>query len=298
MQLAVRDPQIKVLWMSGRLYHRHEVVEEHQHMFAQAQIVLNGQEYIEINHHQLTVFANQLVLIQPHTPHSFHFEHDTVIIDIKFELSEDVQQLITTASNQEIFPVLAIESFRHLLNEGVPTELGTHAYSALQLDVDFKQLLLKTIFATTPHMTDLPNDFSAATDPNATFPLQLYLQQHYDEPLTLESLAKHFNYSKNYLIRICKQHTGLTPANLLQRIRIKHAQNYLEYTDLSVNTIGIKVGLDPNYLTKLFTRLVGQAPLTYRKTSRAEHEQNITLVQSFNQQNEPAVRQTGRYSMD
>lgn len=299
----VRDLQLKVLWLSGRLYHRHEIVEPHQHDFAQVQLVLSGQEYTDLTQSNgtdplsVSVFANQLVFIPPYTTHSFHFEHETVVLDVKFDLQADIAGLIEKNASQRIFDVEDVSPFYALLNEAIPAEQKRFPAAALQLDVDFKQLLLSTIFKQQPAESST-HDLDRLIDINTDFPLLKYLQDHYAEPIQLPELAAHFNYSKNYLIRICKRETGLTPMNLLQHIRLKHAQNYLEYTDLSVNDIAIKIGLDANYLTKSFTKTIGTHPIAYRKQSRQEHERNITLMNTFNRQSQPQIKNTIQHPMD
>ncbi|GKT04476.1 AraC family transcriptional regulator [Furfurilactobacillus entadae] len=294
----IRDSQLKVLWMSGRLYHRHEVVEPHHHSFAQAQLVLNGHEYTTLTttkknvQQALDVFPGQLILILPNTVHAFHFEHETAVLDVKFELTPDLITLIKE-TNQTVFPVQDPSAFKHLLNDALPAEKAQQAATKLTLDVNFKHLLLTTVFGNQQQESLLKNiDYFAAGQ--TSFPLLRYLQTHYSDPLTLGELADHFNYSKNYLIRQCKQVTGATPMLLLQQIRLKHAQNYLEYTDKSVNDIAIKVGLDPNYLTKSFAKTIGSHPLAYRRKSRLAHEHNITLMHRFQLQTQPAIKQSGQ----
>ncbi len=299
----VRDQQLKVLWLSGRLYHRHEVVEPHQHDFAQVQLVLSGQEYTDLQQHNqddpisISVFANQLVFIPPFTTHSFHFEHETVVLDVKFDLKVDVLELINQHTQQRIFDVSDVSPFYALLNEAIPAEQRQTPAAALQLDVDFKQLLLTAIFKQSTAVTNT-HSLDRLIDITTDFPLLKYLQEHYAKPIQLPELAAHFSYSKNYLIRICKRETGLTPMSLLQHIRLKHAQNYLEYTDLSVNDIAIKVGMDANYLTKSFTKTIGIHPLAFRKRSRSEHERNITLMTTFNRQSQPQIKNSIQHAMD
>ncbi|GEO69632.1 helix-turn-helix transcriptional regulator [Levilactobacillus acidifarinae] len=284
----LRDSQLTVLWMSGRTYQRGETVARHQHHFNQLQLVLSGEEQVQLAQRHGTVFGGQLYLVTPQTPHAFKFNHDAVIIDIKFTVSPDLQRLLNQVAQPPIFTVSDCESFRRLLTQALTAQRHPTPYGMLRVDVRLKDLLLTVVLDQAEKGTAVPE--TTYMSPDTSFVPLRYLQQHYAEPLQLADLARHFHYSKNYVIEICKRETGATPNVLLQLIRIRHAKNYLAYTELSINDIAIHVGLDANYLTRLFKQRVGQSPLKYRQTIQAERRQNVTLLRSFDHQQQPKIQ--------
>ncbi|MGP4117525.1 AraC family transcriptional regulator [Levilactobacillus zymae] len=286
----LRDSQLTVLWMSGRTYQRGEAVALHQHEFNQLQLVLSGEEHVQLADRPYTVFGGQLYLVTPRTPHAFKFNHDAVIIDIKFTTSPDLQRLLNQVAQLPIFPVSDRESFRRLLTQALAAQRQPTPYGMLRVDVRLKDLLLTLVVDQNGLVTPIPE--ATYMSPDTSFAPLRYLQQHYATPLRLADLARHFHYSKNYMIEICKRETGVTPNTLLQLIRIRHVKNYLAYTELSINDIAIHVGLDANYLTRLFKQQVGQSPLKYRQTIQAERRQNITLLRSFDHQQQPKIHQS------
>ncbi|WP_186725496.1 AraC family transcriptional regulator [Planomicrobium sp. CPCC 101110] len=105
--------------------------------------------------------------------------------------------------------------------------------------------------------------------PDSVKPIMRYLEQHFNEPLSLGHLAAHFNISKYHLAREFKKHSGLSPNEFLISCRIAYAKNSLKYSNEPVAAIAEKVGV-PNvsHFINLFKQRVGTTPLAYRKSWR------------------------------
>jgi AraC-like DNA-binding protein len=92
------------------------------------------------------------------------------------------------------------------------------------------------------------------------------LQQQPAEAISLADLAATVSLNKQYLLRLFQRETGLTPLGYQQALRISQAKKLLRTTDLTVQMVAEKVGLDNgNYFIRLFKRLEGLTPLAYRK---------------------------------
>jgi YesN/AraC family two-component response regulator len=93
-----------------------------------------------------------------------------------------------------------------------------------------------------------------------------YLDEHYQEKVTLESLSEIFYINKFYLTRIFKEQFGLTVNNYLLQIRITHAKQMLRFTDLPIDKIGQECGMiDANYFSRMFKALEGVTPGEFRR---------------------------------
>lgn len=96
--------------------------------------------------------------------------------------------------------------------------------------------------------------------------IKTYINDNYDEMITLEILAEHCHGSPYHLQRIFKRVTGMTPLEYVQQKRIEQAKHYLQKTDLSVSDISLCVGLgNVPYFITLFKRKTGFTPTQYRK---------------------------------
>ncbi|WP_327296491.1 MULTISPECIES: helix-turn-helix domain-containing protein [unclassified Streptomyces] len=90
-----------------------------------------------------------------------------------------------------------------------------------------------------------------------------------DHPLTVEDLARHARMSSRQLGRHFRAATGTSPLQWLLTQRIRHAQELLETTDDSVETIAAATGMGTaTTLRRNFHRTVGVPPNTYRRTFR------------------------------
>ena len=93
-----------------------------------------------------------------------------------------------------------------------------------------------------------------------------FLDEHYKEKLSLESVASHFFIDKHYLARLFKEQYGVTLVTYLQQVRITHAKRMLRFTDKSVEEIGLECGIgELNYFSRVFKKLEGVSPSEFRR---------------------------------
>ncbi|WP_062108053.1 helix-turn-helix domain-containing protein [Bacillus niameyensis] len=95
-----------------------------------------------------------------------------------------------------------------------------------------------------------------------------YLRRNIGKPFQLKQLEKEFHFNTEYLSRCLKKHTGKTPLQYLQFLRIEEAKKMLIYTDESISQICVNLGVDNyNYFIRLFRTQVGMTPGQYRKVN-------------------------------
>lgn len=93
-----------------------------------------------------------------------------------------------------------------------------------------------------------------------------FLDEHYKEKLSLESVASHFFIDKHYLARLFKEQYGVTLVTYLQQVRITHAKRMLRFTDKSIEEIGLECGIgELNYFSRVFKKLEGVSPSEFRR---------------------------------
>lgn len=93
-----------------------------------------------------------------------------------------------------------------------------------------------------------------------------YMNENLEKQLTLEDMAAHFGYSKSYFYRLFYKETGYAPISYFQNIKIKRAAELLVNTGLKVNQVALKMGFDdPYYFSRLFKKVMGIAPVLYKK---------------------------------
>ena len=95
-----------------------------------------------------------------------------------------------------------------------------------------------------------------------------YLNEHYNDNITLESITKKFSINRNKLNAIFLINTKKTCLNYLMDLRIDMAKIMLGNTEIPISEVSGRVGYpDPNYFTKIFKKQTGLTPSVYRKNS-------------------------------
>lgn len=93
-----------------------------------------------------------------------------------------------------------------------------------------------------------------------------FLDEHYKDKLSLESVASHFFIDKHYLARLFKEQYGVTMVTYLQQVRITHAKRMLRFTNKSIEEIGLECGIgELNYFSRVFKKLEGVSPSEFRR---------------------------------
>jgi len=94
-----------------------------------------------------------------------------------------------------------------------------------------------------------------------------WVQEHLDEPVTVEDLAVRAAMSPRTFARRFLAATGTTPYQWLVRQRVRHAQRLLEMSDLSIEAVAERSGFcTAGNLRKHFGRIVHTSPQAYRRT--------------------------------
>ena len=93
-----------------------------------------------------------------------------------------------------------------------------------------------------------------------------FIDRHYMEPITLQTMGESLRVSPYYLSHVFKQMSGYSPMQYLLRRRIGEAQTLLITTDLSITRIAEMVGYDTqSYFNLQFTKNVGMSPGKFRQ---------------------------------
>ncbi|MBZ4557256.1 helix-turn-helix domain-containing protein [Mycobacterium avium subsp. hominissuis] len=99
--------------------------------------------------------------------------------------------------------------------------------------------------------------------------LLIWIEKNAYLPLTLRDIARRASSSERTINRRFKQETGHTPMQWVNNVRIRHAQQLLESTSDSVETISRQVGFtSATNFREQFRRLAGVSPRSYRSTFR------------------------------
>ncbi|WP_204122620.1 AraC family transcriptional regulator [Lacticaseibacillus mingshuiensis] len=93
-----------------------------------------------------------------------------------------------------------------------------------------------------------------------------YLNASFEQPITVQDVADEVHITRSYLYKLFMKELRLSPQQYLQRLHLGHAQQLLETTQLSIETVASRSGYrDALHFTKQFKAHYQLAPRDYRK---------------------------------
>jgi two-component system response regulator YesN len=93
-----------------------------------------------------------------------------------------------------------------------------------------------------------------------------YIQEYYNEDISLDEIARHVNLSSYYFSRFYKNSTGTSFSDKMVMVRMEKAKELLKKEELSIKDVSFMVGyVDPNYFSKIFKKFTGYNASEYKK---------------------------------
>lgn len=165
-----------------------------------------------------------------------------------------------------------------LLSAGINAvnEAGIPVHNLFEHEKDsFQSILSETISENLCHRTCVYlNKLSAAITTYRSnkcktilWEVLQYVQKEMANPeLSLNSIAEKFYMNTSYLSRVFKQELGFTFSKYLNRLRMEHALQLIDQTDLKVYQIAEAVGIpDAYYFSSCFKKYTGKSVRDYKK---------------------------------
>ena len=127
---------------------------------------------------------------------------------------------------------------------------------------DIKQILLDFVNNTIVSIEQLRTNKSQKFVENA----KAYINNHYSQDISLESIAYEIGLSACYLSTLFKNITKLSIKEYLIDVRIDAAKRYLKDVNLKIYEVASLVGYsDSRYFSQLFRKKTGYTPGQYRE---------------------------------
>lgn len=179
--------------------------------------------------------------LRPFLNHSSEFKNKLPSHDINAKIILDlIKKIYIEKSNQDNFYQLAVKNYLMEILLLIVKYFGRFSSdigSYMKRRVDIKRL--EKVFA--------------------------YLHVHYNEPITLDSVAKIACMSKCYFCRFFKRVTGKTLTDFIRRLRVDRAKELLLKGDLDITRISYETGFgSQSYFDYIFRKYMKISPREYR----------------------------------
>lgn len=270
----------------ARPSHPHDVTEEdHYHDFCELVLITAGRGRHVLEGESFPVSAGNVFVVQGQQVHSFRDREDLVLVNVMY----DPLRLPLPAGLLRRLPGY---SALFMLE---PSFRSAHRFlSRLQLDREdlgaaealAERIERESSRAQPGHeaillgllvelMVFLSRRYGESDVRESRALLQMgrlisTLEQRYQEPWTLEQLARSAHLSRTSLLRIFRQATGRSPIDYLIGLRIEAAKRLLRQSELSMTEIALETGFgDSNYFARQFRLVTGRTPTIFRRHARA-----------------------------
>ena len=95
-----------------------------------------------------------------------------------------------------------------------------------------------------------------------------FLEKNIDSQVTLEEMAEVSGLSKFHFAKKFQKQTGLSPVRYFLELKIKHACELIDRTQLTIKEVSSRLGYDdPYYFSRLFKKIMGISPKQYRESN-------------------------------
>jgi len=134
------------------------------------------------------------------------------------------------------------------------------------VNIFFGKLLRE--FGDTIHLFDVNKAHSFNND----FPIIIKYVHHNYATVSLSILSQVFHYSEVYLSKMFKKNLDQNFASILQNLKLRHAKEYLEFTDCKIVEIAQLVGYDSvDHLSRTFKKVFKASPSEYRRKKQQQY---------------------------
>ncbi len=258
----------------------------HRHNYFEINFVIKGQGNFYFEQEVHTMKEGEVCIVAPGSTHDFVIEDETSIV---YTICIRKSTFDTTFSSLMRHQDLVSSFFRQILKDNERSNyLMLFTGNNKECRIYLRKLILETENAdeysnacsvNLIHLffTNLLRNYSKTIafynyEIGTDFSLVLQYIQHNYQNITLSSLAEFFHYSEPHLCTLIKQNTGENFTDLIKRLRMKDAVDYLINTDVKINEIAEQIGYNSSdHFSRVFRQTYSCSPAEYRKQHKKEN---------------------------
>ena len=253
----VKNLEVGGLNLTEAVYSPTSTLALHAHELACLTFVLDGSCIETIGIHQYDCGPHSLIVKPAGESHSNRYSSAglrCLIIEVKPERSQAIRQFSRALDSVEhlrgsLFSSLAVRTYKEF-------KLGDGA-SLLSIE----GLVLEMLGELTRRFTKT----SPGKAPRWLLETKALCHEHFDEPISLLTMAKSAGVHPAHLARTFRKHYRCTLGEYIRRLRLDHAAQELAHTDKSIVEIALAVGFyDHSHFTHTFKLKMGMTPIEYR----------------------------------
>lgn len=253
----------RLLYISREKYGGDWYSMPHIHKFTEFFFVVGGSGKFQIRDNAYGIATGDMVLLNPQVEHT-----ETSVVEAPLEyivLGIEGVKLVTGLDSAEGFNIIHfdeaaddISNYMHrILAEAKRCNSGYEDVCQSLLHILLINLMRHTKI--TPRTEDA---FENASPKAAS--AKAYIDMHFRENITLQSIAEAANSNKYYLSHIFSQAHGISPLQYVQTLRLENSKYLLRTTNYSLKQIASMSGFSSiSYFTQRFSKVENMTPSSY-----------------------------------
>lgn len=253
----------------------------HEHSFFEMIYVLSGTCRQIFEDREIRLKTGDLCIMAPNVVHGIDVTDDSVILNILIRRSTFLDIFINTVRDKTQISMFFLNNIYeknkipyllfHTNSDMLIRNYVLDMYLEQEHHDEYSDRIIcsiLTIFFTQLirlHKSHMETSKSPGGKNSYETEIFNYIVNNYAD-LSLEQVAEHFHFSVPYCSRLIKKTAGFTFSELQENIRLQQGENYLLYTQMSVNDISEKIGFkNPETFIRMFKRRHAMTPSKYRK---------------------------------
>mgnify|MGYP002624319924 CR=1 FL=1 len=266
-------------------YNRYTPAILHKHSDFEILYIFNGQCTQNIGFESLRLQRGDLIFTAPEILHTLEaFDDESIIFEIVLRHNDFYEMFAPLVKGTHIVNKFFAEGLhgkspiKYLLFHTAEDKFTReNALRMLEDELnadDYTEqfligcLILGFVHLMRCHLKDFEISTSQPTNLPDNFLLMNYIQKNL-ATVTLEELARHFNFSISHCSRLIKAATGFGFKELKKILRLRRAEYLLTNTNQSVAEIAGTLGwLNPENFIRSFQKEFGMTPAKYRKINK------------------------------
>ncbi|MBE5754367.1 MAG: AraC family transcriptional regulator [Clostridiales bacterium] len=245
--------------------------EPHSHEFYELYFLIDGQREVFVENKMFKIAENTLVVVPPFFMHKTEGgPYKRININVTPDLLTDFQNdFLMKLSKKAAYKINPnnLHLVLNLLEEGARLQANA-IKNKTDCILSFTQTILHLLSSQnlTP-VSSLSTARSNIAGSTEVLKILSYINQHYNQPITLKDLCDKFFLSK---VSLCKKFKNVMHCSIMEyvsRMRLSKAKSLLKDTNKSIEDVALDCGFSSaNYLGLIFKKEVGLSPLNYRKS--------------------------------
>lgn len=269
--------------VSVKKHDRYDPLYLHSHSFFELIYVVSGEAINTIGGKAIPMKTHDICIMAPNIHHTLSvFDDDTLVMNIIIKQSTFKETFLDSFTENSglcsfftrilysnnpdsyvFFQTDGLQRLHHILELLILDFLDGQGNTYLVME-NLLKAAFGILFRNQARMSISDYRYKTSTE---ILDILFYIQNNY-RTATLDSLAKEFNYTPNYMSTFIKKHTGSSFLVILRDIRMKQACHLLRTSSMTIHEIAGMIGYSSvEFFMRTFKKQYGMTPTEYRRAN-------------------------------